>query len=79
MFKIELINIADDGFVGEHNVEVETLIEAEVLAMGYVMTSLHTTNVALIHQQDLIYSVMADNKYVGDIVITSVSKRKVCS
>lgn len=72
MFKIELIDIGNDGCVAGFNTSVDTLAEAEVIAKGEISGHLGTYDVQLIHDEDLVYEVISGGRSVGAVHIESL-------
>lgn len=72
MFKIELVDIAGDGLVGECKMAVDTLPEAEVLAREQICRTLHTTDIELVYDDDMVYEVMHKGESIGCVAITSL-------
>lgn len=72
MFKIELVDIGGDGLIGECNVPVDTLPEAEILAREQIRKALQTYDVQLIHNEELLYEVISGGCSVGVVQITTL-------
>lgn len=70
MFKIELIDIGNDGCVAEIKTSVDTLAEAEVIAKGEIGGHLGNYDIDLIYDDDLVYNVYSDGRSVGVVSIT---------
>ncbi|GAJ09075.1 unnamed protein product [marine sediment metagenome] len=69
MFRIELIDIGGDGLVMGFDTSVDTLTEAEVIAVGEISGHVGTNEVKLYHSGDLIYDVFARGENVGSVAI----------
>lgn len=72
MFKIELVDIDGNGLIVDFNTDVDTLAEAEVIAMGEITKHLGANDIYLYHNVDLIYSVIRDEAEIGVVSIRSV-------
>lgn len=72
MFKIILIDIGGDGKKVEFDTCVDTLPQAEQLAGKECSEHLGTNEVSLIHEEDLVYEVIAVGCSVGWCVIKSL-------
>lgn len=72
MFKIELIDIGNDGCVTEIKTSVDTLAEAEVIAKGEVGGHLGNRDVELLYDDDLVYEVISGGRSAGVVSITAL-------
>lgn len=72
MFKVELVDIGGDGCVTDFVTDVETLLEAEYMAADKIITHIGTTDVELVHDEELVYEVMSGGSSIGVVAIVSV-------
>lgn len=72
MFKIELVDIGNDGLVTEHKSCVDTLAEAEAIARVEVCNHLGDYRAELIYDDDLVYEVYSRGRSAGVVSITAL-------
>lgn len=72
MFKIELVDIGGDGCVAEGRANVDTLVEAEIVAKETIRKALRTRDIELVYDDDMIYEVMHKGESIGCVAITSL-------
>lgn len=72
MFDVKLVDIDGDGQVVEFSSILETLAEVELLIKETINRHLHTTDVELVHDEELVYEVFSDGCSVGLVQIVSI-------
>jgi len=70
MFKIEYIDVGQDGLVSEKRTMVDTLAEAEVIAAMGASEHLGTYDIELVYDEELTYRVVAGGRSAGVISIS---------
>lgn len=73
MFNIKLVDIGGDGLVTEINSIFETLIEVEIWVTGAINEHLGITNVELVYDDELVYSVWVNGREIGLVVVKDVN------
>lgn len=72
MWSIELVDIAGDGLIAEFETTVETLPQAEGIAVEIIKQKIHKDGIRIAHYEDLIYSVWDRNNEIGAVRIRSL-------
>ena len=74
MWHIKLVDINGDGLVVDIDSHLETLAEVELCAKQTINEHLHITNVELVHDDELVYSVWVNGHEIGLVVVKSVNE-----
>ena len=72
MYNVKMIDIGGNKDMTEFNTSVDTLLEAELLAGAEIAKNIDVFDVTLVHQHDLMYNVLSDDKNVGLCIIRSL-------
>jgi len=73
MWQIKLVDINGDGMVVDIESHLETLAEVELCAKQTLNEHLHITNVGLVYNDELVYSVYVNGREIGLVVVKSVN------
>jgi len=69
MFKIDIQHITRPYIHIMFNVCVDTLCEAELMAVSMIMKHFTSYNIELVYDKDLEYKIYDSCEYVGDVTI----------
>lgn len=72
MFNIKLVDIGGDGMLAECTMDVDTLVEAEIIARNAIIDKMNTLDVQLIYEDELVYDVFSDGRSIGTLAIESL-------
>lgn len=73
MFQVKLVDINGDGLVVDCDSHLETLAEIEIMVTNAINEHLHITNVELVYDDELVYSVWVNGREIGLVVVKDVN------